>query len=304
LTSDDAANFNIENGIHLARASIIYFRHNDMEHLEQILKSIQEKDLTKPFKQLSRRFIVVEGLYQNRGDLCPLAKIIDLKEKYRYRVILDDSMGIGVLGETGRGSIEHWGIDPKLVDILSVTLDTSIGSVGGICAGSYQIVDHQRLSGVGYVFSASSPPYTCVAAIEGIKIISGEKERSKRVRENARHLRFLLSKIPEMIIEGDEVSPIILIRAGEKSSVADQNREYELEFFELVAKELARNHQIFVGVSTYVPSEPRPPRPSLRVLVSADHTKEQLEGASKSIKKAISSVLTSYGFGQEKNDTY
>lgn len=301
VCSDDAANYNIESGIRLSKANIIYFRHNDVQHLEQILKSLHEKDLMKPFKQLNRRFIIVEGLYQNRGDLAPLDQIVALKEKFKYRLILDDSMGVGVLGKTGKGSIEHWCIDPRKIDILSVTLDASIGSVGGICAGSYQIVDHQRLSGVGYVFSASSPPYTCVAALEALNIISNENHRSANVRENSRKMRFMLhGKIPRMTLDGDNISPIILIRFNDRTSAVNQNRDRELEFFDQVTQELSQKHQIIVGVSIYVPTEPRPPKPSLRILVSSDHHVADLQRAAEAIIAVINQTAECFSFDEEE----
>lgn len=92
----------------LSRSNVIYFRHNDTKHLEAILDDIREKDLLQPFTKPPRRFIVVEGLYQNRGDICPLEEIVALKKKFRYRLILEDSMAVGVLGENGKGSIDHW----------------------------------------------------------------------------------------------------------------------------------------------------------------------------------------------------
>lgn len=87
-----------------------------MEDLEKILKQVQQKDKREK-RKLNRRFIVIEGLYQNYGDIALLPTIMELKEKYKYRLIMDDSFGIGVLGKMGRGTCEHFGI-PVIINFL------------------------------------------------------------------------------------------------------------------------------------------------------------------------------------------
>ncbi|CAI4232504.1 unnamed protein product [Auanema sp. JU1783] len=101
---DRNANFAIQKGIQASRSKIEYFNHNDMEDLERLLIKQAEWDAQHP-KQASkiRRFLVVEGLYANSGDLCPLPKIIELKWKYKVRVFIDESWSFGVVGKTGRG---------------------------------------------------------------------------------------------------------------------------------------------------------------------------------------------------------
>lgn len=108
---------------------------------------------------MNRRFIIVEGIYANTGDLAPLAAIKQLKEQYKYRLLVDESMSLGVLGATGRGATEHYGLSPEDSEIIGASLGNAVASIGGFCAGEREIVDHQRLSGLGYCFSASLPPY-------------------------------------------------------------------------------------------------------------------------------------------------
>ncbi len=156
--------------------------------------------------KLYRRFIVVEGLYQYHGDICPLARLVALKTEYRYRLLLDDSAATGVLGATGRGTAEHFGIAVADIDIMCGVLDHTFAAVGGWCVGKEQaVVDHQvfvwtdsaflcfcvfwgssahlssvmcdvvcavqRLSGAGYCFSASSPPFCSAAALASFALI-------------------------------------------------------------------------------------------------------------------------------------
>lgn len=85
----------------------------------------------------------MEGLYQSTGRVAPLRKIVELRDKYFFRLLLDDSMALGVLGATGRGSPEHWGVPVSKVDMICCALGNAFASVGGFCAGSIQAVDHQ-----------------------------------------------------------------------------------------------------------------------------------------------------------------
>jgi serine palmitoyltransferase len=107
---DKGVNYAVQTGVKLSRSDVMYFKHNDMADLERVLKQVQETDRATK-RKITRRYIVTEGLYYNYGDITNLPKIMELKEKYKYRLILDDSYGIGVLGKTGRGVCEHFGVN-------------------------------------------------------------------------------------------------------------------------------------------------------------------------------------------------
>ena len=151
IVCDEAVHFGIQQGIRLSRSNVLYYKHHDMEDLERILNQVQEKELRQTGNaKLNRKFIITEGISEHCGDIAPLPHIIRLKQRYKYRLILDESFAIGVLGATGRGSVEHWSIDTDAVDLLCASMDHALASVGGFCIGSQQVVDHQRLSGAGY----------------------------------------------------------------------------------------------------------------------------------------------------------
>lgn len=161
-------------GVTLSRANVRYFRHNDVRDLRRVLEKVAAQDISlkrKPADQ--RRFLVIEGLYRNWGTVAPIREIVALKEEFRYRLILDDSHAIGALGAHGRGSLEHAGLKPMVhAEIVTFGLEHALGSVGGMTVGSEEVVDHQRLSGAGYCFSASAPPFlsrVCVAAIRKLE---------------------------------------------------------------------------------------------------------------------------------------
>ena len=165
-------------GVTLSRANVRYFRHNDVKDLRRVLEKVAAQDAAlqrKPTDQ--RRFLIVEGLYRNWGTLAPLREIVRLKEEFRYRLILDDSHGVGTLGENGRGSLEHAGLKPMVhCEILTFSLENALGSVGGMTVGSEEVVDHQRLSGAGYCFSASAPPFLSKVCLASVRRLEGKLE--------------------------------------------------------------------------------------------------------------------------------
>ena len=151
IVCDEGCHFGIQQGIRLSRSNVLYYKHNDMDDLERILHQVQEKDMRgQSGGKLNRRFIVTEGISQHHGTITPLPQIIRLKQRYKYRLILDDTMAVGVLGATGRGSLEQFAVDTEQCDMYCASMEASFASVGGFCIGSKQVVNHQRLSGAGY----------------------------------------------------------------------------------------------------------------------------------------------------------
>ncbi|VDD80856.1 unnamed protein product [Mesocestoides corti] len=190
IFADEGVSQAVHEGLLASRSTIRYFRHNDMDHLEELLAAQQVEDVIDPKRASQiRRFFVVEGLYLDYGDICPLPRLVDLKYKYKVRIILDETISFGVLGEAGRGVTEHFGINVDHVDVITGSLETAIGVFGGFCAGSHFVVDHQRLSGQGYCFSASLPPILAVASEAAVECL--QKESGSRQRR-LRHIAHLL----------------------------------------------------------------------------------------------------------------
>jgi len=163
------------------------------------------------FSSTQRRFVVVEGLYADSGDLAPLSDIVNLARQHRWRHHgHSDSCGFAVLGQTGRGSIEHCGLAPEDVDVLVGSLSTTFASVGGFCVGSREVVDHQRLSGAGYCFSASAPPFLCATAVAAISEVDQRGEPQLRVlRDRAAALhRALLTEVSQLKVISAPDSPV------------------------------------------------------------------------------------------------
>lgn len=166
-------NYAILNGADLSRARVVTFRHNDMGHLASILGDIVNEYAVKK-TPINRRFIVAESIYLHTGDVAPLAEIVRLKHKYKFRLLLDESLAVGVLGVQGRGLSEEVGAKVGTdVDILVGNLGNALTSVGGFCVGDREMVDHQRLSASGFSFSASNPPVLVNAAQAAVHFLRG-----------------------------------------------------------------------------------------------------------------------------------
>lgn len=159
IFADSGCHFAIQKGLTASRSKIVFFKHNNVEDLRRVLLEQEVADKKNPKKaRVTRRFLVVEGLYMNHGDICPLPAIMELKKKFKVRIFVDESVSFGVLGKTGRGISEYYNIPVEDIDHYSATLENGIAAYGGFCCGTTFIVDHQRLSGLGYCFSASLPP--------------------------------------------------------------------------------------------------------------------------------------------------
>lgn len=174
IVVDEGCGEAIQTGVTLSRAHVKYYKHNDMADLERVLQQILSKDAKvgrKPNAQ--RRFLIAEAVYQKTGTICKLKEVVALKHKYSYRLVLDETNAIGVLGATGRGLTEACQLQRmRDVEITCWALEHAAGSIGGLTQGTDQVVEHQRLSGAGYCFSASSPPFTAVAATKAIQIMA------------------------------------------------------------------------------------------------------------------------------------
>ncbi|GEQ71390.1 hypothetical protein JCM33374_g5073 [Metschnikowia sp. JCM 33374] len=171
---DSGINVALQKALIVSRCDIEWYDHNDVDHLEQILTELAP--IVNKQKPLRRRFIITEGLFAYSGNVVNLPQIVALKNKFKYRLFLDESLSIGTLGANGRGAPEHFGIPRSEIAITIGSLATSFASSGGFCAGVRPMVHHQRINSTAYVFSASLPPYSAKVASEAIKVITEDTD--------------------------------------------------------------------------------------------------------------------------------
>jgi len=140
---DEGVKQSIQMGNYLSRSNVKYFRHNDMGHARELMSSIR-KGLSEKQRMKIRCFVIVEGVYQLRGTICPLPEIIEIAKENKFRIIMDDSVGLGCIGKTGRGTVEHYNLDINDIDIYIADISLGLASLGGVCAGSYHMCNFQK----------------------------------------------------------------------------------------------------------------------------------------------------------------
>ncbi|RNF23729.1 putative serine-palmitoyl-CoA transferase [Trypanosoma cruzi] len=289
---DDGVNLAVADGCTLSRATVHKYRHNDMTHLESLLKKVAETEVAA--KKLSRRFVVTEGLFMNSGDICNLPRILELCHTFKFRLILEDSYGFGCLGPTGRGTHEHFGIPATSIDLYVGSLSTSLGAVGGFCAGTRKLVDHQRLAASAYVFSASLPPYITAAVSMALTILHEDhtypeklQSNAKLFREALRQARFNSDKIRLLECEGD-VSPILVLRPTE-AYLKEHSQSVEAELEQVI--QAARKMKVMLLRHLYSADEQCENYPALRILVKGKANREEIQNAAKVVVDAVKTVF-------------
>ncbi|TCD66105.1 serine palmitoyltransferase component [Steccherinum ochraceum] len=194
IVADRGVNFAIQKGLQVSRSNIRWYDHNDLHSLEQVLESV-EKERRKKGLPLTRRFIVTEGIFDCDGVMSDLPKLVELKLKYKYRLVLDESISFGSVGRTGRGLTELYNVPASQVDMLIGSVATGLAATGGFCAGSDIVVNHQRINGTSFVYSAAMPGLMAVAASEGINILRNTPSILSTLQENVRSIRAILDKV-------------------------------------------------------------------------------------------------------------
>ena len=133
-----------------------------------------------------------------------------MKQRFKYRLIVDESLSLGSLGKCGKGVSEHFGVDTILIDILTASMSNALGSNGGFCAGTKQIAEHQRLSGQAYTFSASLPAMLTVACMEALNMVENGLGNIPVLQQNAKcmHEQFRDLENSAITLTGNPASPI------------------------------------------------------------------------------------------------
>ncbi|KAF9055120.1 PLP-dependent transferase [Hymenopellis radicata] len=211
VVADRGISFPIQKAIEVSRCTVRWYDHNDINSLEDVLKSV-EKERRKKGGKPTRQFIVTEGLFEKDGQISDLPKLIELKKKYKYRLILEESYSFGVLGRTGRGLTELYNVPATEVDLLVGCMSVGLCAGGGFCAGSKFVIAHQRVNGAGLIFSASIPPLLACATSEAIDILRSSPSLFECLQENVRAARAILDRVDCITIPSHPASPMIHIQ--------------------------------------------------------------------------------------------
>lgn len=198
IVADRAVNYSIRKGLEASRSNVKWYNHGDMEDLERVMKSVAKEQAKA--KKLTRRFIVSEGLFETVGDACDLPRLVELKETYKFRIILDETWSFGVLGRTGRGLTEAQNVDPQQVDMIIGSLAGPLCAGGGFCAGAKDVVVHQRITSTAYTYSAALPAMLAVTASETVSLLQSNPDILTQCRENIKAMRAQLDPRSDWVV--------------------------------------------------------------------------------------------------------
>lgn len=244
----------------LSYATMVRFNHLDYDELESKLENVP-KD--------AGILIVTDGIFSMTGDICDLPRLVEIKKKFGARLMVDDAHCLGVIGKTGAGTAEYFGLTDE-VDLISGTFSKSLASIGGYCGCSHKVAEYIRHNSRPFIFSASITPGALAATLEALRIIKAEPERVTHLTEVAEYMRECLRA--RNIKFADSKAPIIALFT------------YEQDVTLAVCKRLFEE-----GVYANPVMPPATPvgQCLVRTTYTSTHTKEELEEAADIIAKVF-----------------
>lgn len=248
---DRYSHASLRDGLKMNAARVVPCRHNDLEDLRRTLEAPRPPPS-------GDAFVCVEGVYSMDGDLAPLDAIVPLCEQYGATLIVDDAHGTGVMGESGSGTAEHFGVDGA-VDITMGTFSKALGVVGGFVSASKPIINYLRLFARSYVFSASLPPVVVAAVLAGLEVIDREPWLRRQLHDNVEYVTEGLHKLG---FEIDPPAAIIALRVPPSMDIRKAARRFN-------------QAGIFVNCVEY-PAVPIGEQ-RFRISMMATHTKEDMD---------------------------
>lgn len=259
ILADRLCHASLIDGCRLSGADFRVYRHKDLDHLESRLK---RRTANRPI------LIVTDGLFSMDGDLAPLPELAALATRFGAMLYVDDAHGTGVMGPSGRGTLEHFGIEQQIPFHMG-TLGKAVGSSGAYIAGSADLIQYLINTCKPFIFTTAPPPSAAAAATAALAVIQNDTARRTRLWTNRDHLYTGLRRIGFRLTE--TVSPILPILVGEADKA--------LAFAE---------HLLARGV--YAPAIRPPTVPDatsrIRVTVTSEHTSQQLDAALAAFRQA------------------
>lgn len=259
IISDELNHASIIDGARLSKADKTIYKHNDMESLEAVLKEKRDK--------YENVLIITDGVFSMDGDIANLPGIVELAEKYNCMTYVDDAHGSGVLGENGRGTVDHFGLHGR-IDFSIGTLSKAIGVIGGYVAGSKVMKDWLSHRGRPLLFSTSLPPAAVGAINEAVNLLMESSEYTDRLWSNAKFFKEKLGKLG--YDTGHSETPITPVIIGDEA----KTMEFSKKLFE---------NGVFASPIVF-PTVPKGTG-RVRCMVTAGHTEEQLARAVDTFEK-------------------
>ena len=250
----------IYDGTRLSFGKMLRYRHSDMADLERCLQQVPDT---------AGALIITDGVFSMGGDIADLPSIVKLARRYGARIMVDDAHGLGTIGEGGRGTASHFGLE-KEVDVYMGTFSKSLASLGGYMAAEERVVDYVRHSSRPFIFSASIPPSSCATALAALRHLEAHPELPLRLGDLSDHFRQALKQRGLAIRESQ--TPIVPIFT------------YTMDRTMIVAKALYENG---VYVNTVLPPAAPADGCMLRTSLMATHRSALLDEAADVLQKVL-----------------
>ncbi len=253
-------------GAKLSRATTLPFRHNNLDDLEKVLKENRSKH--------KNALILTEGLYSMDGDFPDLPRLIEIKKRFGCWLMVDEAHSLGVLGKTGRGVAEHYGVDPRQVDLWMGTLSKTLGSCGGYICGHKDLIEVLKYHSPGFVYSVGLPPPGTAAALAALEVLKAEPDRVQRLRENGHFFLEEAKKagLDTMTSAGYSVVPIMI--------------GCSIRSVRLTERLLARGINALPIIHPAVPMKAA----RLRFFITSEHTQEQIRSTVEIVAAELSGI--------------
>ena len=249
---DELSHNSLVQGCLLSGARRIAFKHNNVEHCEQLIAENQHK--------YQKILVAVEGAYSMDGDLAPLRDFVRLRQQYQVLLFVDEAHSLGTVGTTGRGISEYAEVSPSDVDFWMGTLSKALASNGGYIAGKQALIDYLKYTTPGFVYSAGITPANAAAALASLELLGQSNQSVLRLQENANYFRkqALGHKLDIGPSADTPIVPVIIGDSEKTIQVADQ---------------LFR-----AGINVHPMFYPSVPQGEarLRFFISSEHTREDM----------------------------
>ena len=247
LIYDDMVSTSVKSGIVLSRSNKLSFKHNDISSL------VEQFEYAKSIDQNGDAtiYVLIEGVYANIGDIVNLPCILALRDRYKFCLICDDSYGFGVLGKQRLGTPDHYGIEHSAIDLYIGSFEHAIGSVGGFCAGTSDMISHQVLNGSGYCFSASLPAYCTTAISTALDVITRDDYLFNELDNAMKYTATLFRKLANLSrVKMDlSITPLFCIY------IKDDDDMYNVKLLQKIKHDVAKQHGIRIDVVQH-PQQP------------------------------------------------
>src|SRR3954463_145791 len=258
IISDELNHASIIDGARLSKAKILVYRHKDIAHAEEQLKSVAD--------QPGHKLLITDGVFSMDGDIGPLPALCDLAEKYGAIMMVDDAHASGVLGREGRGTIDHFNVHGR-VDIQVGTLSKAIGAIGGYVCGSRDLIEFLYHRARPFLFSTGHPPSVTATCIAAFDVLQNEPERIERLWKNTKFFKKELGSLGFNIggvntpASETPITPIII-----------GDGKLTMEF----SRELFKEGIFATGIAFPTVAEGKA---RIRTIMSSEHTQQQMERA-------------------------